>query len=91
MSLIERYVENPDVNFEEWLTNQQMREDNIGILAQVLLEQELQTTFSKRKSDEHRHWADIVMKIEETGYIYVFNVAWQEYVKDKKAAEEGSN
>ena len=87
MSLSESYVENPKVNFEEWLTDQQSREDNIGILAQVLLEQEIKPTSSKRKPDEHRHWADIVRKIEGTGYIYVFNFAWQEYIEAKKTAE----
>lgn len=79
------------MNFEEWLTNQQGREDNIGVLAEVLLEQEKQVTSSKRKSDEHRRWADVVMKIEETGYIYVFNFAWQEYIEAKKTAEGGAN
>ena len=87
MSLSESYVENPKVTFEEWLTDQQSREDNIGFLAQVLLEQEIKPTSSKRKPDEHRHWADIVSKIEGPGYIYFFNFAWQEYIEAKKTAE----
>jgi hypothetical protein len=56
-------------------------------LAQVLLEQELPPINSKRKPDGHKYWVEIVRRIEDPGYIYAFNIAWQEYIEDKKSAE----
>ncbi|MFZ0546139.1 MAG: hypothetical protein WAM60_11905 [Candidatus Promineifilaceae bacterium] len=75
------------MNFEDWLINQQRREDNIGFLARALMGQDAQTNSTKRKPDEHKYWVNIVTKIEGPGYVYYFNFAWQEYLRAKQAAE----
>lgn len=80
-------MENERLNFEEWLKTQQIRQDNTGILAQVLLGQDLPSINSKRKPDEHKYWVEIVRRIEGPGYIYAFNLAWAEYVQAKKSAD----
>jgi hypothetical protein len=43
---------------------------------------------SRRKPDEHKNWADIVIRIAEPGHIAVFNEAWQEFLLAKQAAKE---
>jgi hypothetical protein len=73
------------LNFGDWLTSQQKRQDNIGFLAYALLGQEVQLKSSKRNLDEHKYWVDIVTKIDGPGYIYVFNDAWQEYIHAREA------
>ena len=79
------------LRFEDWLNNQQNREDLIGDLARVLLAQDPERIYSRRKADEHKIWADIVIKIIEPGDIVVFNAAWQEFLLAKKAAIESSD
>ncbi|MBE2224564.1 MAG: hypothetical protein IAF02_23700 [Anaerolineae bacterium] len=76
------------LKFEAWLIDQQGREDIIGDLAHVLSMQNSEQTPSKRKSDEHKKWADIVIKIPESGLIAVFNEAWQEFLLEKAATTE---
>ena len=66
------------LKFEEWLIDQQYREDFIGDLARVLSKQEFDQKATRRKPDEHKNWADIVLRIAEPGYITVFNEAWHE-------------
>ena len=75
------------INFEDWLTSQQNREDEIGYLARVLAGQDIKEKPSRRKPDEHRYWVDAVTKIEEPGHIQAFNSAWQEYLEDKQTIE----
>ena len=36
---------------------------------------------SGRKSDEHKSWADAVIKSDIPGHIYAFNDAWQEFLQ----------
>lgn len=79
------------LRFEEWLTNQQNRDDLIGDLAQVLSMQNIDREPSRRKLDEHKNWAQIVIGIAEPGYIAVFNEAWQEYQLAKQSAEDALN
>jgi hypothetical protein len=74
------------LKFEEWLIDQQDREDLIGDLARVLSMQDLEQKSSKRKSDEHKKWADIVIRIPEPRFRDVFNEAWQEFLLEKEAA-----
>lgn len=74
------------LRFEEWLINQQYREDLIGDLARVLSTQNTYHKSSRRKPDEHKNWVDIVVRIDEPGYIPVFNEAWQEFLLAKQAA-----
>ncbi len=74
------------LKFEEWLIDQQYREDIIGDLARILSMQDFVEKASKRRHDEHKNWADIVLRITEPGYIVVFNEAWQEFVLAKQAA-----
>jgi hypothetical protein len=76
------------LKFEEWLLDQQERDDLIGDLARVQSMQDVAQTFSKRGADEHKNWADIVTRITEPGHIAVFNEAWQEFLVAKQVAEE---
>ena len=74
------------LKFEEWLINQQDREDVIGDFARVLNKQDVLDKVSTRKQDEHKNWADIVIKIVQPGYIGVFNAAWQEFLLARQEA-----
>ena len=76
------------LRFEEWLTEQQSREDLIGALARVPGMKYIVHKSSRHKSDEHKEWADIVIEIAEPGYVAIFNVAWQEFLLAKQRAEE---
>lgn len=74
------------LKFEEWLTNQQARDDRIGDFARVLSRAEYRQKFSGRRWDEHKGWADIVSRITEPGHITAFNQAWQEFILAKEEA-----
>lgn len=76
------------LRFEEWLTEQQFREDHIGDLARNINTQDIEHKLSRRKPDEHKNWADIVIGIAEPGHIVVFNEAWQEFLLAKQAAAD---
>ena len=76
------------LRFEEWLFDQQYRDDLIGDLARVLSMQNIDRKPSRRKLDEHKNWAEIVIGIAEPGYIAVFNEAWQEFLLDRQAATD---
>lgn len=76
------------LRFEEWLVDQQYREDLIGDLARVLSIQNADLKSSRGKLDEHKSWVDIVIRIAEPGYIPVFNDAWQEFLLAKQAAKD---
>jgi hypothetical protein len=76
------------LRFEEWLIDQQYREDLIGDLARAPGMQAINHKSSRRKPDEHKNWADIVIRIAEPGHIAVFNEAWQEFLLAKQAAKE---
>jgi hypothetical protein len=75
------------LKFEEWLVDQQYREDLIGDLARLPDMQNSVQKISRRKPNEHNFWADIVIGISEPGLIPVFNDAWKEYILEKQAAE----
>jgi hypothetical protein len=74
--------------FEEWLIDQQNRVDLIGNLARLPRMQKIDRINSRGKRDEHKNWADIVIRIAEPGYIDVFNEAWQEFLLEKQAATD---
>jgi hypothetical protein len=76
------------LSFEEWLINQQNREDLIGDLARAPSMYDEKHTSSRRKTDEHKNWADIVIRIAQPGYIAVFNEAWQEFLLAKQTAKD---
>lgn len=76
------------LSFERWLVDQQRREGLIGDLAREPSMQNIDRKPSKRKPDEHKEWADIVIRIAKPGRIDVFNTAWQEYLLAKQAEEE---
>jgi hypothetical protein len=76
------------LSFEEWLINQQYREDFIGDLARAPIMYDVNHTSARRKADEHKNWADIVIRIAQPGYISVFNEAWQEFLLAKQAAKD---
>lgn len=75
------------MKFREWLQEQQEREDNIGVLARALAGKEGRPMSKKRRWDEHRHWVNIVTRMNKPRLNYVFNNAWQEYLEDKELAE----
>jgi hypothetical protein len=79
------------LKFEKWLINQQYRDDLIGDLARVLSMQNIDRKLSRRKSDEHKNWVEIIVGIAEPGYIAVFNEAWQEFLLAKQSAEDTLN
>lgn len=76
------------LRFEEWLVDQQYREDLIGDLARVLSMQNTDLKSSRSKLDEHKSWVEIVIRIAEPGYIAVFNEAWQEFLLAKQTAKD---
>jgi len=76
------------MKFEEWLVSQQNREDVIGDFARVLDVEDVRQKFSRRKSDEHKNWADVVIGIAQPGYVDAFNEAWQEFLVAKQVAED---
>jgi hypothetical protein len=78
------------LKFEEWLVDQQYREDSIGNLARVPGMHNVEPGILKRKLDEHKNWADIIIRMEQPGYIYTFNKAWQEFLLAKQATEDAS-
>jgi hypothetical protein len=73
------------LKFEEWLNNQQYRNDLIGDLARLPSLQNADLKSSRRKSDEHKNWADIVISIADPEHVAVFNEAWQEFLLAKQA------
>jgi hypothetical protein len=76
------------LTFEEWLINQQYRKDPVGELARVPGLQNPEIKSSRRKSDEHKSWATIIVNIAAgPGFIEVFNEAWQEFLLAKQAAK----
>lgn len=72
--------------FKNWLSNQQSRKDAIGELARVPSLQNADFKFSRRKNDEHKNWATIIVNIASPGIIEVFNKAWQEFLLAKQIA-----
>jgi len=81
------------LRFQEWLVDQQLRTDPVGALARVPDMQNVDFKPTRQKPDEHRNWADIVVRSGEPGRIEVFNDAWQEFLLAKQAAsraEDGS-
>jgi hypothetical protein len=76
------------LKFEEWLIDQQEREDLVGDLANILCMQDSERISSRRPFDEHKKWVDIVIKIPESGLIAIFNEAWQEFLLAKQVATE---
>jgi hypothetical protein len=78
------------LRFAEWLVDQQDREDFVGDLARIPSMQNIDREVPRSKFDEHKNWADIVIKIDEPGHIAVFNEAWQEFLLAKKQAANGT-
>jgi hypothetical protein len=78
------------LKFEDWLIDQQDREDLIGELARFPGVLNINPALLKRKYDEHKIWVDTVIRMEQPKYIFVFNDAWQEYLLAKKAAADAS-
>lgn len=67
--------------FRDWLTDQRDRQDGIGDLARNFALEDVTKKLSGRKSDEHKSWADAVIKSDIPGHIYAFNDAWQEFLQ----------
>lgn len=76
------------LKFEEWLIDQQHREDLIGDLAYVLSKEDTTRISTKHRADEHKNWSDVVIGISEPGYIAIFNDAWQEFLLAKQLAKD---
>jgi hypothetical protein len=75
------------MKFAEWLNDQQSRQDPIGELARTPGMWSGGDATSRRKPDEHKVWADIVIRSARPGHIAVFNTAWQEFLQARKATE----
>lgn len=78
------------LRFDEWLIGQRDRADEIGELARVPAMQAVIQRQPGRRLDEHKAWADIVIRIVEPGLVYIFNEAWQEFVLARQQAEGGT-
>ena len=65
--------------FKQWLQDQKEREDSVGRLAQALADKEVRFYSRRRRRDEHKKWADIVIRHGRREFIPVFNEAWTEY------------
>ena len=76
------------LKFEDWLIDQKERKDLIGDLARILILQDLESKPSRRKFDEHKKWADIIIKIPEPRFIFIFNEAWQEFLVAKQLEKD---
>ena len=76
------------LKFEEWLIGQQYRNDRIGDFARLLSKVEHQPPSLKRNWDEHKGWADIVIRFTEPDRIPVFNQAWQEFILAKETPSD---
>jgi hypothetical protein len=79
------------MKFEEWLIAQQSRQDLIGDLARVLSSHNGAEPVSRRKPDEHRVWADIVIRNASPDHVVIFNDAWQEFQLAKEATRESTD
>ena len=79
------------LKFEEWLVTQQQRPDLIGRLARTPSLQVMIAPNSRRRPDEHKSWADLVIRIADPGSITVFNEAWQEFLVARKTAEDNAD
>ena len=81
------------LKFEQWLVDQQERKDLVGDLAHVLSMQNMERQSSRRKSDEHKKWVDVVISIQKPELVDIFNEAWQEFLLAKQLSndvQEGS-
>lgn len=75
------------LKFEEWLVDQQGREDEIGDLARMPAMHTVVRSPTRRAYDEHRNWVDIVIRSADPRHIPVFNEAWQEFLLAREDAE----
>jgi uncharacterized protein YozE (UPF0346 family) len=67
------------LTFQQWLFNQKKRQDRIGKLARAMEQVDFSYMRPKRKSDEHKMWADIITRHGEPEHVLAFNRAWNEY------------
>ena len=79
------------LKFEEWLIKQRHRTDLIGELARLPSMQNADHKSSRRKSDEHMRWAELVIGSTDPAQIAVFNEAWQEFLLAKRAGLDASD
>lgn len=64
--------------FEHWLLKQKERQDRIGGLARAISRIE-DDHFPRRKFDEHKKWADLMIRHGLPEHVPAFNQAWREY------------
>ena len=81
------------MQFQQWLTNQKEREDQIGRLARDMdeIDAKKYPASQRRKADEHRQWASIVTRFGSPAHVRSFNQAWQEFLQAKQRAEQQEN
>lgn len=77
------------LNFQDWLKEQQDRDDLIGDLARLPKMQNVEHKPTRQKKNEHKNWVDVVINIADPRHRAVFNDAWQEYLVYKEEAEGG--
>lgn len=74
------------MTFENWIANQTQRPDQVGALARVLVQIDFSTYRpSRRQSDEHKKWADLITRHGTGEQVHAFNRAWKEFLR----AQEG--
>ena len=78
------------LSFADWIVEQQERQDAIGALARVPSMSDSEPKASRRRFDEHRSWAEVVVRIAGPSHVAGFNEAWQEFLLAREALEDDS-
>ena len=75
------------INFQNWLNEQQDRDDLIGELARLPQMQNVEHKETRPKKNEHKNWVDVVITIADPSHRDAFNDAWQEYILYREKVE----
>ena len=78
------------MRFREWLKQQRDRKDRIGRFARALGDRDVKRYSRRRKPDEHRKWANIVVRYGTRAHRQAFNDAWREFQKAKARLEKST-
>lgn len=77
------------MEFYNWLAKQRSRQDRIGAFARALSDVDTERLTRKnsgrRKKDDHKRWADIVVRRNNPNLIVWFNAAWNEFCAAREA------
>lgn len=77
------------MEFYNWLAKQRDRQDRIGAFARALSDVDTERLKKKRsgrrKKDDHKRWADIVVRRNNPNLVAWFNDAWNEFINIQEA------